>query len=104
MPDLLGYRGDETSNAIPLAEQVLVVIEVADSSRTYDRTIKERRYAGAGIPEMILVDLVDDRIIDYSEPRDDGHRRILVAGRGEQLPSAMLPCFVFDGDTLLGLR
>jgi hypothetical protein len=80
------------------------VIEVADSSRTYDRTIKERRYAGAGIPEMILVDLVDDRIIGYSEPRDDGHRRILVAGRGEQLPSAMLPCFVFDGDTLLGLR
>lgn len=104
IPDLIVYRGDETSNDIPLAEQVLVVIEVADSSRNYDRTIKAPRYAGAGIPELILVDLVDDRIIGYSEPREDGYRRILVAGRGEQLPSVILPGFVLDVDTLLGVR
>lgn len=102
MPDLIVYRGEETSNAVPLAEQVLVVIEVADSSRNYDRTIKALRHAEAGIPEMILVDLVDDRLIGYAEPRADGYRRILVAGRGEQLPSTILPGFVLDVDTILG--
>ncbi len=103
VPDLIVYRGDEMSNDIPLAEQVLVVIEVADSSRNYDRAIKAARYAGAGIPELILVDLVDDRMIGYSEPRMDGYRRTLVAGRGERLPSAILPGFVFDVDTILGV-
>ena len=60
------------------------------------------RYAEAGIPEMILVDLVDDRLIGHSEPRADGYRRILMAGRGEQLPSTILPGFVLDVDTILG--
>lgn len=102
MPDLIVYRGDETSNDIPLAEQVLVAIEVSDSSRNYDRAIKVPRYAAAGIPEMVLVDLVEDRIIGYSEPRADGYRRIVVAGRGERLPSVILPNFVFAVDTILG--
>ena len=102
MPDLIVYRGEEASNEVPLAAQVLVVMEVADSSRNYDRTIKAPRYAEAGIPEMILVDLVDDRLIGYSEPRADGYRRIFVAGRGEQLPSAVLSGFVLDVDTILG--
>lgn len=83
MPHLLAYRGDETSNEVPLAEQV-------------------PRYAAAGIPEMIPVDLVADRISGYSEPREDGYRRILVAWRGEQLPSVILPNSVFDVDTILG--
>ncbi len=51
---------------------------------------------------MILVDLVDDRLIGYSEPRVSGYRRILVAGRGEQLPSTTLPGFVLDVATILG--
>ncbi len=51
---------------------------------------------------MILVDLVDDRLIGHSEPRADGYRRILMAGRGEQLPSTILPGFVLDVDTILG--
>lgn len=51
---------------------------------------------------MILVDLVDDRLIGYSGPRAGGYRRILVAGRGEQLPLTTLLVFVLDVDTILG--
>lgn len=102
MPDLAVYRGDENSNEIPRGEQVLLLIEVADSSRNYDRAIKVPRYAAAGIPETILVDLVEDRLIGYSEPREDGYRRILLAGRGEQLVSTSLPGPIFDVDQLLG--
>lgn len=40
MPDVIVQRGEETSNEVSLADQVVVVIEVADSSRNYDRTIK----------------------------------------------------------------
>jgi Uma2 family endonuclease len=102
MPDLIVYRGDENSNEIPRGDQVLLLIEVADSSRNYDRTIKVPRYAAAGIPEMILVDLVEDRLIGHSEPREDGYRRIHLAGRGEQLASTVLNGLVFDVDQILG--
>ncbi len=102
MPDLLVYRGEENSNEIPTAAQALLVIEVADSSRNYDRTTKMPRYAAAGIPEALLVDLVEDRIIRYSDPRGDGYRQITLAGRGEQLASAILPGLLLDVDTILG--
>jgi len=36
---------------------VLVIIEVADSSLEYDRDVKAPIYANAGIPEYWLVDL-----------------------------------------------
>ncbi|CAA9589644.1 MAG: hypothetical protein AVDCRST_MAG18-4697 [uncultured Thermomicrobiales bacterium] len=102
LPDLIVYRGDESSNEIPTAEQVLVVIEIADSSRNYDRATKIPRYAAAGIPEAVLVDLTEDRIIRYTEPRGDGYRQITLAGRGEQLPSAILPGLILDVDAILG--
>lgn len=102
MSDLLVYRGEESSNEIPTAEQALLVIEVADSSRNYDRTSKMPRYAAAGIPEALLVDLAEDRIIRYADPRSDGYRQITLAARGEQLASASLPGLILDVDTILG--
>ena len=102
MPDLIVYRGEESSNEIPTAEQVLLVIEVADSSRNYDRATKMPRYAAAGIPEALLIDLVEDRIIRYADPRGDGYRQITLAGRGEQLASAILPGLILDVDAILG--
>ncbi len=102
LPDIAILRAAPESNVVPTADEALLVVEVADSSRNYDRTTKMPRYAAAGIPEALLVDLVEDRIIRYSDPRGDGYRQITLAGRGEQLPSAILPGLILDVDTILG--
>jgi Uma2 family endonuclease len=102
LPDIAVLRAAPDSNTVPTADEALLVIEVADSSRNYDRTTKMPRYAAAGIPEAFLVDLVEDRIIRYADPRSDGYRQITLAGRGEQLSSAILPGLNLDVDTILG--
>jgi len=52
----------------PRATQVLLVIEVADSSLSYDRNRKARAYAASGIPDCWLVNLRDRQIEVLSDP------------------------------------
>ena len=53
---------DDYRHAHPRADQIRLVIEVAESSLAYDRTRKARAYATAEIPEYWIVDLVDRRV------------------------------------------
>jgi Uma2 family endonuclease len=58
-PDItvLRYREDFYAGGHPRPEDVLLVIEVADTSLQYDRDVKLPLYAAHGIPEYWLVDL-----------------------------------------------
>ncbi len=69
-PDVFVVRGypRQFTNAHPLAKDVLLVIEVADSSLGRDRGSKKRVYAKSGIPVYWIVNLVDRWIEVYSEP------------------------------------
>lgn len=73
---------DRYRHAHPRADQVLLVIEAAESSLVYDRTRKARAYAAAGIPEYWIVNLVDRRVEVLTDP-DPGtqsyrqHREVL---------------------------
>lgn len=48
--------------------QALLVVEVADSSRAKDRSLKARLYAEAGVPEYWIVDLVGRTLEVMTEP------------------------------------
>lgn len=78
---------DHFKQAPPTADQVLLVIEVAESSLTYDRTRKARAYAASGIPGYWIANLIDLQVEVLSDPdrtsRDYRQRRI--AGPGEEL-------------------
>lgn len=50
------------------AEDVLLLIEVAESSLTYDRSTKLRLYAEAGIPEYWVVDCVAETVEVHAAP------------------------------------
>ena len=104
LPDIAVLRAAPDSNAVPTAAEALVVIEVADSSRNYDRATKIPRYAAAGIPETLLIDLVEDRIERHTEPTQGGYRQIVWVGRGERLRSVILPGLELEVDALLGPR
>jgi len=52
----------------PCGEDVLLVVEVADSSLDYDRTTKQRVYAAAGIPAYWIINLRQRTIEVYAQP------------------------------------
>jgi Uma2 family endonuclease len=52
----------------PGAKDVICVIEVADSSLQYDRTRKQQVYADNGIPQYVIVNLLDQCVEVYSDP------------------------------------
>ena len=52
----------------PHAEDVLLLIEVADTSLEEDRLIKLPRYADSGIPEVWILNLIEDIVEVYREP------------------------------------
>lgn len=78
----------------PHAAQVLLVIEVADSSLFYDRTQKVSAYASSRIREYWIINLVDRRIEVLSDPdptdqrfRNEVH---IKAGESLALPGGQL--------------
>jgi len=78
-PDLmlLQPRPDQYRAALPRPEDVLLLIEVADTTLEYDRESKLPLYAQHGIREVWLFDLDGKRLEIYREPSDAGYRRKL---------------------------
>ncbi len=70
-PDGAIVRGpaEDFGSHHPGPSEILCVIEVADSSLDYDRTTKQRIYAAAGIPQYVLINLVD-RVIEVRREPD----------------------------------
>ena len=72
---LLKPRDDFYTSEHPRAEDVLLVIEIADSSVRYDRDRKLPLYARFGIPEAWLIDIPARAIWVYRDPEDGNYRR-----------------------------
>jgi Uma2 family endonuclease len=62
------FDADDYRYEHPKASDVLVVIEVAQSSLAYDRRRKTEAYAASGIPEYWITNLIDNRIEVFSDP------------------------------------
>ncbi|MBI5755402.1 MAG: Uma2 family endonuclease [Nitrospirae bacterium] len=75
---LLKYREDFYSDELPKGDDILLIIEVADTSLEYDRETKIHMYAKAKIQEVWLVNLLENCIEIYSSPLPAGYefRRI----------------------------
>jgi Uma2 family endonuclease len=70
---LLKPRPDAYSNAHPGAADVLLLIEVSDSTLTFDQSTKLSLYARYGVSEYWIVDVESKRIIVYREPAAKGY-------------------------------
>ena len=71
---LLRFREDFYSATHPHAEDVLLIVEVADTTLRYDREIKVPLYARYAIPEVWLVDLNNKCLHMFSEPSGGDYR------------------------------
>jgi Uma2 family endonuclease len=59
----------------PKPADVLLLVEVSDSTLTKDRTLKLPLYAQVGIPEVWIVNLVQRRIEVYTGPKESDYQR-----------------------------
>ena len=73
------------------AEDVLLLIEVADTSLAYDRTTKLRLYAKAGIAEYWIVDCTTESVEVYRDPGSDGYRDVSRAAGAATLTLQAFP-------------
>ena len=64
----------------PQPDDVLLLVEVSDSTLAYDRDVKTPLYARAGIPEVWIVNLDDQEIEVHREPDGDVYRTRHLAG------------------------
>jgi len=72
-PDLALLRrrpNDDWTAALPQAADVMLIIEVADTTLRFDREVKAPLYAQHGIPELWIVDLEGRVILVHRDPVD----------------------------------
>jgi Uma2 family endonuclease len=100
-PDLAVIRARDYRRSLPTPEDVLLVVEVSDTTLAYDREVKLPLYARAGIPEVWVVDLTGETVERHTEPSGDGYRRTERARRGEEIRSASLPGLSLRADDVL---
>ncbi len=92
-PDLmlLALREDRYAFGKPRPQDVLLLIEVADSSLHYDLNVKLPHYAEVGIPEVWIANLQDDRIESYTEPSPEGFRASRIYQLGDTISPTAFP-------------
>lgn len=73
-PDIALVMDADYSIRHPNGTDVLLVIEVSDSSLHYDRTVKLPQYALHKIPEVWLIDTQQKQIDIYQQPFDKAYR------------------------------
>jgi Uma2 family endonuclease len=103
-PDLslLKPRADFYAERHPTPEDVLLVIEVADTSLAYDQTVKVPLYARAGIPEMWLLDLTQDVITVNTQTASGQYQQSRQVRRGDSITLSAIPGVVLHVDEILG--
>jgi Uma2 family endonuclease len=94
LPELFGPFEPEPAD-------VLLLVEISDTSLRYDTKIKSRLYAEAGIPEYWILNIPDEVFQVRTDPSDGEYRRIENLKRGQPITASMLPGIVFTTDELL---
>ena len=103
-PDLvlLRPRADFYATAHPAAGDVLLAIEVADTSASYDREVKVPLYAQAGIPEVWLIDLQQGRIEVYARPQGNAYQQRVEVAANDPFTSLTVAGLTLTVADLLG--
>jgi Uma2 family endonuclease len=90
-PDLmiLRRRADFYSGKIPESADVLLLIEVSDTSLHFDQGVKLNLYARYGISEYWVVDVEGKRVVTYQEPAAKRYiRKVEFAAADAVVPQA----------------
>ena len=101
-PDLmlLRPRADDYRANHPGAADVLLLVEISDSSLTYDRGAKLTLYAKFGVPEVWIIDIAGSAVEIYRQPNDGGYE-FRERKAGGTIAPALVPVVAIDVAALL---
>ena len=91
-PDImiLPFRDDYYEESGVTPQDVLLLIEVSDSTLRYDRNTKLPLYAAAGIPEVWIVDVNQRRLEVYRQPDEDRYQSVATLTREDTVSATQL--------------
>ncbi len=101
-PDVLWVVNKDYSSQHPQPEDILLVIEVADSSLHYDMGEKAQLYAEAGIQDYWIINLLDDCVEVFRDPQPSGYRSRQTRRHREEIRPLAFPEVVFAASLLFG--
>ncbi len=91
-PDLLLLRHEaDLRDTLPLPEDVLLLVEVADTSLFYDACDKRDAYARSGIVEYWLLDLTQNQLHIFRGPEPSGYQSEQIIRAGESIAPLAFP-------------
>ena len=99
---LLIRRSDFYTGGHPEPGDILLVVEVMDSSVTFDHRVKLPLYARAGVAEVWLANVNTHRIEGYRGPGPQGYAESRVFQEDDRLSIQALPDVAFTVRELLG--
>jgi len=99
---LLKPRKDHYGSKHPMAEDAILVIEVSDTTFRYDHDVKLKRYATAGIPEVWIVNPVQNELMVFRDPANDQYQTEITRRPGESITLSSFPDAAFKTEDFLG--
>ncbi len=98
---LLRLRDDLYANSHPEGNDVLLVVEVSDTTLGYDRGVKLGLYARANILEVWVVNLPGDIIEIYTQPEGSKYQLSKQVRRGDSITAQNVPDLTIDVNALI---
>ena len=94
-PDIAVVRIDPFDYAThhPTPSEVYLIIEVADSSLTFDREIKAKAYARSGIADYWVLNVGDRQLHVFREPTENGYQSEVILGETASISPIEFPAF-----------
>ncbi|XZN95382.1 MAG: Uma2 family endonuclease [Microcoleus sp.] len=99
---LLQFRDDDYGTAHPVPSEVLLLVEVSDSTVDNDRDVKIPIYARSLIQEVWLVNLIENCLEVYRQPTPNGYSLILKLYAGQEVAPIAFSDFTVSVDSIFG--
>ncbi len=99
---LLKFREDFYASGKATQEDILLLIEVSDSTAKYDRTMKIPLYAEAGIAEVWLVNLPRQTLEIYTEPENGKYKIVKKCEKSQTVSPKLLPAINLKVSDIIG--
>jgi Uma2 family endonuclease len=90
-PDMSWITKRPSADTQGRADEVLLVIEVADSSLEYDRGEKAELYAEAEVPDYWIVNLIDDSLEVRRDPKSGQYQSLMTYYAGDEARPLLFP-------------
>lgn len=102
-PDLVIVRGEilDYIDRHPQPTDIHLLVEVADSTLSYDCQVKDKVYAKAGIPEYWVIDIKNRQVHIFHDPQATGYASQLILAESQTVSLFAFPAVIMPIGSIL---